>query len=88
MPHLGWNCIQIVRETPLFRDMQEGKRFYFTHSYYAAELNDDIVIALADYGHPFPAVIGHDNIFGVQFHPEKSHHFGMGLLKRFLEFSC
>lgn len=85
VPHVGWNNIQVLKDNALFTtDMSVD--YYFVHSYYfnAAEEND--VLATCDYGMTFPCVIGRGNIFGVQFHPEKSHKSGLEILKRFFQY--
>lgn len=83
VPHMGWNLVQPFTESVLTRDLPVESRFYFVHSYYVR--TDDPVhsILKADYGVRFDAAIQKDNIFGAQFHPEKSHKFGMQLFKNF-----
>ena len=83
LPHLGWNSIKITNENPLFKNIDETEGFYFVHSYYFE--CDDIknVIATAEYGKSFHASINKENVYGVQFHPEKSHDNGIQLLKNF-----
>lgn len=82
IPHMGWNYISVKKENKLVS--QEGKqRFYFVHSYYVKCNNQADVIATSDYGTEFTCVINHDNIYGAQFHPEKSLKFGMEVLKNF-----
>lgn len=81
VPHMGWNTVQATR--PELEALVEGARFYFVHSYYVACGSPDDVVAVATYGFPFPSIVGRLNIAGVQFHPEKSHKFGMALLKSF-----
>ena len=83
IPHMGWNEIHLVKESPLFRDMYENPRFYFVHSYHFAAANPDDVLSTASYGYEFVCAIEKNNIAGVQFHPEKSHKFGMKLLQNF-----
>lgn len=85
IPHVGWNEPTVVRSNPLLSIEGPRPRFYFTHSYHIVCRNEADVIATADYGGVFAAVVGHGNVYGVQFHPEKSHRFGMALLLRFLE---
>lgn len=84
VPHMGWNSLTILRENPLVVP-EERQRFYFVHSYHVVCSDDSDVIALCQYGYEFVAVFGRDNIWGVQFHPEKSHRFGMNLMRRFGE---
>lgn len=85
VPHMGWNTLRVFRENPLIPLGDEEQRFYFVHSYQVVCHKREDVIAMSDYGGEFVAAFQRDNIFGVQFHPEKSHRFGMALLKRFLE---
>lgn len=85
VPHMGWNTVKICRDNPLIPPMDEEQRFYFVHSYKVVCNQMENVIAVADHGGEFVAAFQRENIFGVQFHPEKSHRFGMTLLKRFLE---
>jgi len=85
VPHIGWNEVKPVKDHFLFENIPSPMRFYFVHSYHYSGENRDILIGSAEYGYEFPAVIARDNIMGVQFHPEKSHVFGMTLLKNFAE---
>lgn len=85
VPHMGWNEIEIVRPSPVLPETPEPQRFYFTHSYQAICEDPDDVLATADHGGRFVAAYGRGNVYGVQFHPEKSHRFGMALLRRFME---
>jgi len=85
LPHMGWNDIQIVKNTPLLKDLETDPRYYFLHSYYFKCNNQNDSIAETKYGINFTSAVNHDNIFGAQFHPEKSHHFGIQLLKNFAE---
>jgi len=87
IPHMGWNNVRIVREHALVHDLGENPRFYFVHAYYASGLSEGVEVARATHGQEFPAIIAKGNIAGVQFHPEKSHTFGMKLLTRFAESS-
>lgn len=83
LPHMGWNDIYVPKPNPLMVNLEQDARFYFLHSYYF-ECNDvDDTIALAEYGSKFTCAVNHKNIYGVQFHPEKSHHFGIQLLLNF-----
>ena len=83
LPHMGWNSVNQIASNPLFKDIDVNSRFYFLHSYYFNPASKEHSIALAEYGDQFTCATGRDNIFGVQFHPEKSHHNGMQLLKNF-----
>lgn len=83
LPHMGWNTIKPVRETPLFNNFILEDGFYFLHSYYFSCENDNDILATTDYGDKFASAINHDNVYGFQFHPEKSHHNGIELFKNF-----
>ena len=85
IPHVGWNQIRVAKENPLIVDDGTEQRFYFTHSYHAVCKNPADVLATAEYGYSFAAAYSHAHVYGVQFHPEKSHRFGMALIRRFLE---
>lgn len=85
VPHMGWNQLIICQAHPLFTDLDAANRFYFVHSYHVICANPDDVLASTSYGFDFTSAIVKDNIMGVQFHPEKSHKFGMHLLKNFVE---
>lgn len=85
VPHMGWNHIDVLRPSRILPDTGNGDRYYFTHSYYAQCREDRMILATASHGQPFIAAYGTGRIFGVQFHPEKSHRFGMRLLKNFVE---
>ena len=83
LPHMGWNSVNQIVGNPLFKDIDVNSRFYFLHSYYFNSASKEHSIALTKYSSQFTCAIGQDNIFGVQLHPEKSHHNGMQLLKNF-----
>lgn len=83
IPHMGWNQVQ-QREHPLWANIAQDARFYFVHSYYAVPNNNSIIAATTEYPHPFACALAQDNIFAVQFHPEKSQTAGLQLLKNFL----
>lgn len=85
VPHMGWNSVQCVKDSDLTKGFYNDVRFYFVHSYYVQVSKESDCIIRATYGTQFAAGIQHENIYGVQFHPEKSHKFGMQLLKNFAE---
>ena len=85
IPHMGWNSVEQKKSSKLFNDVHENPRFYFVHSYHLACSNQQDVLATSDYGFEFVSAVEVGNIYGVQFHPEKSHKFGMRLLKNFGE---
>lgn len=85
LPHMGWNDVAPLETDGLFRDLAEGARFYFLHSYYFVPHNPDHVLATTDYGGRFASAVRSGNCLGVQFHPEKSHAWGIQLLKNFAE---
>jgi glutamine amidotransferase len=85
LPHMGWNDVKPASATRLFVGMENDARFYFLHSYYFVCADSKDVLAVSDYGGGFTCAVNRGNIFGVQFHPEKSHHWGGQLLKNFAE---
>ena len=83
VPHMGWNIVHPTRTSPLLAGLKSPAYFYFVHSYHAvAGLSSD-VLGETDYGTRFPAIVHRNNVFGVQFHPEKSHDNGLLILKKF-----
>ncbi len=83
IPHMGWNNLNIRRKSPLLEGI--GRDYmYFVHSYYVRPDNEEVVMATVDYGVEVPAVVGQDNVFATQFHPEKSGAIGLEILKNFL----
>jgi imidazole glycerol-phosphate synthase subunit HisH len=84
VPHMGWTDVVLAKPSPLFEGMYEEPRFYFVHSYHPDPADRSDVLVEADYGYRFTAGMEHENIRGVQFHPEKSHKFGMRLLENFV----
>ena len=85
VPHMGWNNIHYKQQHKLLEDVADGSFFYFVHSYYAQLENQDDLIASSDYILEFPAIIGHDNVFAAQCHPEKSQDCGIQILKNFVK---
>jgi glutamine amidotransferase len=85
LPHMGWNTVSSLREHPLLRELPPDPRFYFLHSYYFECAKPNDAVAQAVYGSPFACVVSSGNVHGVQFHPEKSHANGVGLLRNFGE---
>ena len=85
IPQMGWNNLDLKRVHPALADTRSGDHAYFVHSYHFVAERPQDVIATVDYGGPVTAVIGRDNLLGVQFHPEKSQHVGLSLLKSFLK---
>lgn len=85
IPHMGWNTVDIKKESPLFYEMYENPIFYFVHSYHVVCNNANDVLTTTSYGHEFTSSLQRENIFATQFHPEKSHKFGLRLMKNFVE---
>jgi glutamine amidotransferase len=85
IPHMGWNTIRVSLKNRLIEATIEEQRFYFVHSYQVVPRTPDLAVAMSTHGEEFCAAFEFGNIFGVQFHPEKSHRFGMALMKRFVE---
>ena len=84
LPHIGWNEVSFEQKNDLFDDLENDKDFYFVHSYYFDCLNSKNVLALTNYGINFPSIVCKENVYGVQFHPEKSSKQGLNLIKNFL----
>ena len=85
VPHMGWNAVQPRSGENLFSDMEPGALFYFVHSYHVVCADSEDVLGVSEYGGAFTSAVRRGNIFGVQFHPEKSLRFGMRLLRNFCE---
>lgn len=85
VPHMGWDYVEIKKDIPIVRNPKEELRFYFVHSYYAKCEDDTDILMTCDYGLEFAAAVNKENIYGMQFHPEKSHGYGKWLLKNFVE---
>ena len=84
IPHIGWNALHITENSPIFKYINDGDFVYFVHSFYA-ETEDSALIATVEYGKELTAAVGKGNIFGCQFHPEKSGNVGLNILKAFCE---
>jgi glutamine amidotransferase len=84
IPHMGWNQLHPTRDTPLLDGVQAGDYTYFVHSFYCAPDDDADVLARTDYGLDFTSIVGRENVFGVQFHPEKSQAVGLRILQNFV----
>ncbi|KAA3659138.1 MAG: imidazole glycerol phosphate synthase subunit HisH [Calditrichaeota bacterium] len=85
IPHMGWNTLDFHSENPLLYNVENGSYVYFAHSYYIPVASNDYEIAHCHYSDSFTAVVNRDNIYGVQFHPEKSQKTGLQILKNFIE---
>jgi glutamine amidotransferase len=85
VPHMGWNTVEPLKPHPLAHDLDRDARFYFVHAFHLANATAADSLFRTHYGYPFVSGMAHKNICGVQFHPEKSHRFGMKLLKNFIE---
>ena len=83
LPHMGWNDVMPLDENPLFIGLEKDAIFYFLHSYYFKCNNPNDIIAVSDYGISFSSAVNHCNVYGIQFHPEKSHQYGEKLLYNF-----
>lgn len=84
VPHMGWNTLAFHKDSPLCEGLSDGVHFYFVHSYRMVLAADSALISSAEYGASIPAIVGRDNIYGTQFHPEKSGEDGIRLLSNFL----
>ncbi len=85
VPHMGWNQLHLRRESPLLAGVAEGGYAYFVHSFYCAPAADSDVLAQTDYGGPFASIVARENVYGAQFHPEKSQSVGLQILRNFME---
>jgi len=85
IPHMGWNQLAVSKKHPILNELETENRFYFVHSYHVVCASTDNILGTTTYGIDFTSAIVKGNIMGVQFHPEKSHKFGMRLLKNFVE---
>ena len=84
IPHIGWNALSIKKESPLFKYLKNGDHVYFVHSYFAKDC-DESLLATTEYGKELTAAVAYKNIYGCQFHPEKSGDIGLKILKAFCE---
>ena len=80
---MGWNTVSFQKDSKLVQEVSENPRYYFVHSYYVECANQEDILCTTNYGEEFVCGFQHNNIFGLQFHPEKSHKFGMELLANF-----
>lgn len=87
IPHMGWNQVQQCVSHPMWKNIAQHSRFYFVHSYYVEPANAGLIAATSQYPVSFTSAIIHENVFAVQFHPEKSQHMGLQLYKNFLQWS-
>lgn len=86
VPHMGWNQVASAKQSPLFKDIDDGPYFYFVHSYYCVPDSKEDILGLTDYDVTFCSAVQRDNVFGTQFHPEKSQEIGLRLLINFVEY--
>lgn len=86
VPHMGWNFVEKSKPSALLTDMYEDPRFYFVHSYHVEMEKREQELLTCHYGYPFTAAFEHENIIGVQFHPEKSHKYGIKLFENFVKY--
>jgi len=84
IPHTGWNQVEPVGANPLLHDLPPGAWVYFNHAY-TCQAQKEHILAVTDYGGPFPSVVGREQIYGIQFHPEKSQEVGLHILRNFVE---
>ena len=87
IPHMGWNQVHHEIEHPMWKDIAQDARFYFVHSYYVQPGHPDLIAASTSYGITFTSAVSKDNVFAVQFHPEKSQHAGLTLYANFLKWN-
>lgn len=87
VPHMGWNTIKVCQKSPLFLDVEEERRFYFVHSFHMQCNDPRDILAYTQYGFEFTSAVCRGNILGTQFHPEKSHRFGLSFFKAFAAWS-
>ncbi len=87
VPHMGWNQVYQTQPHPMCKDIADGERFYYVHSYYVQPQDESLIAGFTEYPKRFTGAIAHQNIFAVQFHPEKSQHAGLQLLANFVEWN-
>ncbi|MEM7019524.1 MAG: imidazole glycerol phosphate synthase subunit HisH [Pseudomonadota bacterium] len=85
IPHMGWSPVQQTQAHPLWQGIEDNSRFYFVHSYYAAPEDESKIAGMTEYPEAYTSAVAFDNVFAVQFHPEKSQHAGLQLLTNFLK---
>jgi len=86
IPQIGWNQVSYSHENPLFQNISNHNYFYFVHSYFGVPSQSDVILTTTEYGESFPSAVHTQNVWGVQFHPEKSQDAGLQLLKNFCTF--
>lgn len=84
IPHMGWNYVSIKKETPLSINLPAESKYYFVHSYYLKSNNPEDIFMTTNYGNDFVSALNHDKIYALQFHPEKSHKYGLKIFQNFL----
>ena len=87
VPHMGWNQVYQQQSHPMWKDIADGERFYYVHSYFVQPADPSVVAGVTNYPKPFTGAIAKNNIFAVQFHPEKSQHAGLQLLANFVQWN-
>lgn len=88
VPHMGWNEVMPMKESQILKNLPKPSRFYFVHSYFMKPNDSKDILLETEYSHPFCSALQKDNITAFQFHPEKSHKFGMQVFKNFIENKC
>jgi glutamine amidotransferase len=84
IPHMGWNDVEIVQQSPFLQGISSGSHFYFIHSYYPEMSDSDWILGTVEYGIRFPCIVGKGNLIATQFHPEKSHTVGLKIVENFI----
>lgn len=87
VPQIGWNQVDLIQPSPLTKGLLGGEYLYFNHSYYCVPSNSENILTMTDYGHQFASAVRNKQIYGVQFHPEKSQRIGLQILRNFVELS-